>query len=195
MTPVFQNIVARTLDGKGSLGDEGLSGSLVRVGSVPKLHPLDTGARLDLSSEGGILLPKVVGDGGVVVGGLLERLEGESSLGVLTDGTRLPPLGKDGVVVGRGREDGHSAVVLGRSSEEGNTSNVDLLNGGGEGAVGLGRLKDEGVEVAGDDGDGSDRVGSKVGQVGRDVSRKDTWGGRRPTSDQEGVLGGLKQMI
>lgn len=65
-------------------------------------------------------------------------------------------------------------MVLGRSSEQRDAANVDLFNGGLEGAVWLGRLKNEGVEVADDERDGRDVVGREVGQVRVDLSGQDT---------------------
>lgn len=54
-------------------------------------------------------------------------------------------------------------MVLRCGAEEGYSADIDLFDGGGEGAVGFGGLEDEGVEVAHDEGDGGDRVGSEVG--------------------------------
>jgi hypothetical protein len=65
-------------------------------------------------------------------------------------------------------------VVLGRSSEKGDTSDVNLLDSRGQGAVGFGGLQDERVQVADDEGDWGDRIVGQVFQVGGDVSGEDT---------------------
>jgi hypothetical protein len=146
----------------------------MRVGSVPQLHPLNSNRALLLPSQAGVLLPEVVSNRAIVLRSRLERLQSKSPLGLLADLSILLPLGDDGVIVGRGGENGDSGVVLRGGSEEGDASDVDLLDGTGEGAVGLGDLLDEGVEVADDEGDGGDLVGSKVGEVGLDLSGENT---------------------
>lgn len=65
-------------------------------------------------------------------------------------------------------------MVLGRCPEEGDAADINLFYGGGEGAVGFGGLKDKGVEIADDQGDGGDGVGGQVGEIRRDISREDT---------------------
>lgn len=149
----------------------------MRVGSVPQLHPLDSNAALSvsLSSQRRVLLPEVVSDRSIVLGGHLERLEGQSSLGLLGNLAVGLPLGENGLVVGRGREDRDSSVVLSSSSKKGDSSDVDLLDGSGEGAVGSGDGGLEGVEVADDEGDGGDFVGGEISEIGSDVSGEDTW--------------------
>jgi hypothetical protein len=154
----------------------------VGVGAVAELHALYTGRALGLAAERGVLLAEVVGDRSVVVGGLLEGLEREPALRLVADGTLLAPLSEDRLVVGGRREDRDPAVVLGRRPEEGDAANVNLLDRAGERAVGLLRLEHEGVQVAGDDRDGRDRVGREVGQVGRDVAREDAC--KRPDVDE-----------
>jgi hypothetical protein len=74
-------------------------------------------------------------------------------------------------------------VVLGCSSKKGYTSNVDLLDSGSKGAVGLAGLENEGVEVADDEGDWGDGVGSEVGKIGGDVPGQDTCLSARSTHD------------
>ena len=155
-----------------------LGGLLVRVGTVSQRQALvsDTGSGLALGRgvQARVLLTEVVADGLVVRRSLLERLQGESSSGLLGDGALGLELGDDRVVVGRRADDGRSAVVLGSGSEESDTTDVNLLDGAGEGAVGLLRLQDEGVQVANDQGDGGDAVGLEVGEVGGDIPGEDS---------------------
>jgi hypothetical protein len=61
-------------------------------------------------------------------------------------------------------------VVLGSCAEEGDAADVDLFDGSGEGAVRLGGLEDEGVQVADDEGDGRDLVGGQIGEVRVDLA-------------------------
>lgn len=164
-----------TLDGELSLGDKGLSRRLVGVGAVAELHLLDTGRRLGLATELSVLLAEVVRDGGVVLSGHLKCLEGETPAGLNGDLLLLLELLKHDLVVGGSGDDGDATMVLGRGTEERDTSDVNLLNGAREGAVGGLNGLDERVEVAGDDGDGRDRVGREVCKVGRDVAREDAW--------------------
>lgn len=164
-----------TLDGKFTLSDKRLGGSLVRVSTVSELHPLNAdGARL-VAVKRSVLLSEVIRNRLVVRRSRLERLEGQSSLSLLPDLAVLLPLGNDGLIVRRRGDDGDSGVVLGSRSEEGNTSDVNLLDRSSERALGVGDRQDEGVEVADDKGDGRDLVGGKVGQVGLDLSGKDTY--------------------
>lgn len=65
-------------------------------------------------------------------------------------------------------------MVLGGCAKEGDTANVDLLNGGREGAVRLRRLEDERVEIAHNEGDGRDGIGSEVGDIRGDITGEDT---------------------
>lgn len=66
-------------------------------------------------------------------------------------------------------------MVLGCGTEKGDTSDVDLLDSRSKGAVGLAGLQDEGVEVANDEGNGGDGVGSEIGKVGGDVPGDNTY--------------------
>ena len=66
-------------------------------------------------------------------------------------------------------------MILGSGAEEGDPPDVNLLDGGGEGAVGFRGLEDEGIEVAYDEGDGGDRVGRQFFEIRRDVAREDAW--------------------
>lgn len=151
----------------------------MRVRSVPERHPLDSHAALGLPSQAGVLLPEVVADRAVVLGRHLKRLEGEPPPRLVRDLARGLPLVEDNGVVGRGGEDGDPTVVLRGGAEEGDASDVDLLDGSREGAVRGGDGEDERVEVAGDDGDGRDRVGGQVREVRRDVAREDACSARR----------------
>lgn len=166
------------LNGHFALLNESLGRLLVRVGAVPQTQPLvsNTGASLHfvLNAGSSIDLPEVVADSFVVALGVLECLDGKSSPGLGRDLALGLELSDNGLVVGRGRNDGDTAVVLGSSTKEGDTANVNLLNGTGKSAIRLGGLKDERVEVADNEGDGRDLVGSEVGKVRRNISRKDT---------------------
>ncbi len=64
-------------------------------------------------------------------------------------------------------------MVFSSGPEESDTSNVNLLDRTCEGAVRLLGLEDERVEVADDEGDGGDVVGSKVGEVGVNLAGQD----------------------
>jgi hypothetical protein len=104
-------------------------------------------------------------------------LDGHPLLEVLGDGTvsRLPE-GKELGVVGRVREDDDSSVVLGSGTKESHSSNVDLLDGLGDGGRrDLGDGLVERVEVADDDRDGSDLLGLEVGDIRGNVTGEDTF--------------------
>lgn len=87
----------------------------------------------------------------------------------------LLPLRKELVVIlGVGKDD-DTVVVLGGGTKKGHSSNVDLLDGLGDGRGG--DTSDglvEGVEVADDDGDGGDLLSLEVLLVGGDVASEDT---------------------
>lgn len=165
-------------DGHFTLFDESLRRLLVRVGTVSERQSLvaNTGSGNQVLFGIGrrVHLSEVVCDRLVVGLGAFERLQCQSSLGRVGDGLVLLPFAQDDVVVRGRRNDRDTGMVLGRSSEKGDTSDVDLLNGTGERAVGLLSLQNERVKVADDQGDGRDLVGSQVGQVGFDVPRQDT---------------------
>lgn len=147
---------------------------MVGVRAVPQRQSLVTHTRSRLHLLGGVVrgvhLAEVVCDGLVVALGALERLESEPPPGLLGDLPLLLPLGEDRVVVGRAGDDGHAGVVLGSCAEEGDAADVDLFDGSGEGAVRLGGLEDEGVQVADDEGDGRDLVGGQIGEVRVDLA-------------------------
>jgi hypothetical protein len=150
----------------------------VRVGSVPQRHSLVryTSSGLGILSGIGtsVHLPEVIRDGLIVSLCALERLDGQTPLGLVRNLAALLPFLENDVVVGRRRDDGDTGVVLGGGSEEGDTTDIDLLNSGSEGAIGLGGLHDEWVEVANHQSDRGDLVGSQVCKVGFDLSGKDT---------------------
>lgn len=158
--------------------NESLGGFLVRVGTVPQSEPLvsNTGTCLHVVLNAGrcVDLPEVVADSLVVALGVLKGLDGKTSPGLGRDLPLGLEFSDDGLVVGRRRNNGDTAVVLGSSTEESDTTDINLLNGTGEGAVRLEGLKDEGVEVADNKSNGRDHIGSKVGKIRRNVSRKDT---------------------
>ena len=85
-------------------------------------------------------------------------------------------------------------MVLGSRSEKGDSSDINLLDRSGEGAVGLLGLQDERVQVADDEGDRVDRVGGEVGEVGWNVPGEDTSVNGRvegldPSAEHLGSLG------
>jgi hypothetical protein len=85
------------------------------------------------------------------------------------------PLRKELVVVLGVGEDDDTVVVLGSGTKKGHSSNVDLLDGLGDGRSGdAGDGLVEGVEVANDNGDGSNLLGLEVGLVRGDVAGEDT---------------------
>lgn len=68
-------------------------------------------------------------------------------------------------------------MVLGSRSKEGNSTNVDFLDCLGD--SGSRDFRDglvERVEVANDHGNSRDLLGGEVGEVGRNVTRENTWG-------------------
>lgn len=168
----------KNLDRHLALLNESLGGFLVRVGTVPQSEPLvsNTGTCLHVVLNAGrsVDLPEVVADSLVVALGVFKSLDGKTSPSL---GRHLPlglEFSDDGLVVGRRRNNRDTTVVLGSGTEEGDTTDINLLDGTGKGAVRLGGLKNEGVEIADNKSDGRDRVGSEVGKVRRNVSRKDT---------------------
>lgn len=167
------------LDRHLALLNESLSGFLVRVGTVPQSEPLvsNTGTCLHvvLNAWRSVDLPEVVADSLVVALGVLKSLDGKTSPGLGRDLPLGLEFSDDGLVVGRRRNNRDTAVVLGSGTEEGDTTDINLLDGTSKGAVMLGGLKNEGVEIADNKSDGRDLVGREVGKVRRNVSRKDTY--------------------
>lgn len=166
------------LNGHLTLLNESLGRLLVRVGTVPQTQPLvsNTGASLHflLNAGSSVNLPEVITDSLVVALGVLECLDGKTSPGLGRNLALGSELSDNGLIVGRRRNDGDTTMILGSSTKKGDTADVDLLNGTGKGAVRLCGLKDERVKVADNESDGRDLVGSKVGKVRRNISRKDT---------------------
>ena len=132
---------AKGLEGEVALGDIGGSGLLVGVGAVSESAVLVAVAS--------ILLAEELGDGGIVIGSVLEGLEGVSVAAALGDLALLELLEETSVVVGVA-EDGNSLVVLGGSTDKSNTTNIDFLNSLGDADVDLGDGVLEGVQVADD---------------------------------------------
>ena len=152
-------------EGKLALLDVGSSRLLVGVGTITEREVLETVAS--------ILLAEEVGDGSIVVGGVLEGLEGiELTAGVL-DLARLELLEELGVVVGVA-QDGDTSVVLGGGADKGDTANIDLLDGLGNGDVDLGHSILEGVKVADDIVNLVDVLLSEVLLVGGELAGEDT---------------------
>lgn len=105
------------------------------------------------------------------------NLDGHATAEVLRDGAVATlPLSEELVVVLGVREDHDATVVLGCGAKEGDASNVDFLNGLGDGRRrDLGDSLVEWVEVADNDGDGCDLLRLEVRDVGGDVASEDTW--------------------
>ena len=153
------------LEGQLALGHERRSRLLVGVGAVAQRELLQTVAS--------VLLAEEARDGGVVVGGLLEGLQGIVLAASLVDGTSLELL-EELVVVGGVRQNGDTLVVLGRSAEQSDTTDIDLLDGLVNGDVDLGDGLLEGVQVANDEVNLGDLLLGEVLLVGFDVAGKDT---------------------
>ena len=76
----------------------------------------------ELLGAGGILLAEVVGDGLVVLGGLVEGLEGELLASLVRDLVVLLELSNNSGIVLGVREDADTDVVLGSSTEKGDST-------------------------------------------------------------------------
>lgn len=153
------------LEGQLALGHEGRSGLLMRVGTVAERELGHTVAS--------VLLAEEARDSSVVVGGLLEGLQGVLLAASLGDLTGLKLLEELGVVSGVG-EDSHTLVVLGRSAEQSHTTDINLLDGLVDSDVHLGDGLLEGVQVADNEVDLGDLLFGEVLLVGLDVAGKDT---------------------
>jgi hypothetical protein len=70
-------------------------------------------------------------------------------------------------------------VVFGSGAKESDTTDVNLFDGTGKGAVRLLSLQDERVQVADNQCDWRDLVGSEIGQVRVDLAGEDTWETKR----------------
>lgn len=165
----------RTLEGQLSLSDICLRRLLVRVRSIPQSHPLhlsDELLRGQLRAR--VLLPEVPADRVIVLCGHLERLQRELAAKRLPDvALALAPRLEELRIVGGVGEHGNACMVLRGGTEERHTADVDLLDGVGERAVGLGDSRGEGVEIAGDDGDGRDRLRFEIRFVRRNGASED----------------------
>lgn len=153
------------LEGQLALGHESGSGLLVRVGTVAERE-----LRHAIAS---ILLAEEARDSSVIVGGLLEGLQGVLLAASLGDLTGLELLEEFRVVSGV-RQDSDTLVVLGCGAEQSHTTDINLLNGLVDGDVDLGDGLLEGVQVADDEVDLGDLLLGEVLLVGLDVSGKDT---------------------
>jgi len=156
---------AKGLEGEVALGDVGGSGLLVGVGAVSESAVLVAVAS--------VLLAEELGDGGIVIGSVLEGLEGVSVAAALGDLALLELLEETSVVVGVA-EDGNSLVVLGSSADKSNTTNVDFLNSLGDADVDLGDSVLEGVQVADDVVNLVDVLIGEVLLVRGEISGQDT---------------------
>lgn len=165
-------------NGHFTLLDKSLSGLLVRVGTIPQGQPLVPNTSCGLGVlcriDAGVHLPKVIGNGLIVSLGAFKGLESQTSLGLVRNLSAGLPFLENVVIVGGRGDDGDTSMVLGCSPEERYTTNVNLLDGTCQGTIGLGGLHHKGIEVADDQGDGGDLVGSEIGQVGLNVSGQDT---------------------
>ncbi|KAI6770355.1 hypothetical protein HG530_004984 [Fusarium avenaceum] len=155
----------KDLEGQVALADVGSSGLLVRVGTISEGAVLVTVT--------GVFLAEELRDGGIVVGSVLERLEGVSVTATLGDLALLELLKETSVVVGVA-EDGNALVVLGGSTNQGNTTNINLLDGLGDADVDLGDGVLEGVKVADNIVDLVDVLLGKVLLIGGKVPGQNT---------------------
>ncbi len=153
--------LARGGDGsllRGGLGVEG--GALVGVLAVAQVLGLEElgveGARKNLAERQVALLftlfignqaAQVVGDHAVVAGGVFEGLHGEVKAGLVGEAAGRLDLGQHRAVIGGIDYDADVGVVLGGRAHHGRAADVDVLDGIGQGAVGLGHGGGEGVEV------------------------------------------------
>lgn len=175
---------AEDLEGQVALGDIGGSGLLVGVGAVSE-------SKLLLAVTG-VLLAEELGDGGIVVGSVLEGFEGVLVSAGLGDLSLLELLEETGIILGVA-EDGDTLVVLGGSTDEGDTTNVNLLNGLGDADIDLGYSVLEGVEVADDIVDLVDVLLGEVLLIGSKVTGQDAGmdGGVEGLDTASQHLGGL----
>lgn len=156
----------KDLEGKVSRCNIGLGGFLVGVSSVTEGELLDTLSGVSLTEE--------LGDGAIVVGSVLESLQGVELAGSLGDLSLLELLKEVRVVLGVGK-DGDARVVLCGGTEEGDSTDVNLLDGLGDGDIDLSDGVLEGVQVADDVVDLVDVLLSKVLLVGLEVTGEDTF--------------------
>ena len=112
---------------------------------------------------------EVLGDGGVVGGGVGEGLLHEVEAGGLGEGAGGLDLAGDPLVVGRVDHHAHVGRVLGRAAHHGRPADVDLLDHVGEGLAGRDRLAER-VEVHHHEVDGRDVAGLHVGLVGGEAA-------------------------
>lgn len=175
---------SKSLEGELALSHESGGGLLVGVGAVSESSVLVTVASVLLSEE--------LGDGGIVVGSVLEGLEGIGVAARLGDLALLKLAQEASVVVGVAK-DGDTLVVLGCSTDKGNTTNIDLLDGLGDADVDLGDGVLEGVQVADNVVDLVDVLLGKILLVGGKVSGQDTGvdGGVEGLDTASEHLGGL----
>src|SRR5690606_21085558 len=91
---------------------------------------------------------KVVGDGAVVGGGVLERLDRQIEAQPIGQGTTIGVhvLQHAGVVAGVG-DDAHVGIVLRRGAHHGGAADIDVLDGVFQAAIRVGDGPLEGVEV------------------------------------------------
>lgn len=164
-----------TLERKLALGHESLSRLLVGIGTISKGDALNRASELVLGKLSRcVLFTEVTADGIVVLRGLLKRLESEIASSGLVNASLLPGI-QELCVILRVRKDRNASVVLSGSTEESHTANVDLLDGVGQGAVGLSDGFVEWVQVAHDNGNGRDCLSFKILLIGWDVSSQNAY--------------------
>lgn len=137
----------------------------MRVGAISKGSVLFAVA--------GVLLAEELGDSSIVVGSMLESLEGIAVTAGLGDLALLELLEEASVIV-RIAENSDALVVLGGSTDKSNTTDVNLLNGLRDADVDLGDGILEGVEVADDIIDLVDVLLGEVLLVGGEITGQDT---------------------
>ena len=142
--------------GLGWLGFAIEGGALVGIFPVAHVLGLDE-LGIEGTREGGALIgaqgvaglvdgAQVVGDHAVIGGSMLEGLERQIEALGIGQAALLETVQQAGVIAGIDH-DGDILVVLGRRADHGRTADVDILDGIGQGATGLGHGRREGVEV------------------------------------------------
>ncbi len=143
-------------------------GRLVRILAVAQAHQARGADGEVLRERAGIVhLFEAGADGGIVIGGGAEDLFGQAPFGGEREFASVgAEFRDDGVIVGRGDDDGDILVVLGRRAQHGGAADIDVLDQFLEGRAGFGGGFLEAVEVDHDHVDGGDAVGGDGGHVG-----------------------------
>jgi len=93
------------------------------------------------------------GDGGIVARGEVEDLDREAKPGLQGGVAGGGDLGQHLGVIGRVDDDGDILKILGRGPQQGRAADIDILDGIGKAASGIGDGLLEGVEIDGDEVD------------------------------------------